>query len=73
MSLSFARDIKPLFRASDRDEMDWAFDLWSHDDVSASADRILERLSEGLMPCDEPWPVEDVEKFRQWVAHETPA
>ena len=72
MALSFVRDIKPLFRASDRDEMEWAFDLWRQDDVSTAADRILERLSEGSMPCDEPWPEQDVEKFRQWVAEGTP-
>jgi len=72
VALSFVRDIKPLFRASDRDEMEWAFDLWRQDDVSTAADRILERLSEGSMPCDEPWPEQDVEKFRQWVAEGTP-
>jgi len=72
VALSFVRDSKPLFRASDRDEMEWAFDLWRQDDVSTAADRILERLSEGSMPCDEPWPEQDVEKFRQWVAEGTP-
>jgi hypothetical protein len=72
VALSFERDIKPLFRASVRDEVDWAFDLWSHEDVSAAADRILARLSEGTMPSDGEWPEEDVEKFRQWIADGMP-
>jgi hypothetical protein len=27
--ISFERQIKPLFRDSDRQSMKWAFDLWS--------------------------------------------
>ena len=38
---SFANDIKPLFRESDREAMISAFDLWSFDDVTANSDRIL--------------------------------
>ena len=48
--------------------MEWAFDLWSYDDVKENADAILERLENGDMPCDEPWPAEQVETFKQWVA-----
>jgi hypothetical protein len=33
--ISFERQIKPLFRDSDRQSMKWAFDLWSHDDVAS--------------------------------------
>jgi hypothetical protein len=72
MSLSYERDIRPLFLESDRESMDWRFDLWSHGDVSANSQVILERLSEGTMPCDRTWPDTDVEKFRQWVAEGTP-
>jgi hypothetical protein len=72
MSLSFERDIRPLFLESDRESMEWRFDLWSHADVSANSEVILERLSEGTMPCDRTWPDPDVEKFRQWVAEGTP-
>ena len=32
--------------------MRFAFDLWSHDDVSRNADAILARLRAGTMPCD---------------------
>ena len=38
--------------------MRFAFDLWSHDDVSRNADAILARLRAGTMPCDGAWPPE---------------
>ena len=71
--LSFARDIRPLFRESDRESMDFAFDLWDYHDVSAHAEDILERLTEGTMPCDEEWPEEQVARFRRWVEAGMPA
>ncbi|HEX4310628.1 MAG TPA: hypothetical protein VHZ25_11415 [Acidobacteriaceae bacterium] len=64
----FERDIKKLFRSSDRDAMKVAFDLWSWDDVKKFATPILERLADGTMPCDGAWPPERVEVFRQWIA-----
>jgi hypothetical protein len=66
--LGFDKDIRPLFRESDRLEMDFVFDLWSHDEVTANAERILERLDDGTMPCDAPWPDERIQLFRAWVA-----
>src|SRR5437879_3623528 len=39
--LSFERDIKPLFRAKDRESMLAAFDLFDHADVVEHADRIV--------------------------------
>jgi hypothetical protein len=65
--MSFERDIRPLFRESDIEEMSWAFDLSSHEDVSDHAEEIYSRLQDGTMPCDAPWPEEDVERFRQWI------
>jgi hypothetical protein len=65
--MHFEQDIKPLFRESDRDAMRFAFDLWSHDDVSSHADAILGRLEAGTMPCDGTWPAERVSLFRQWI------
>ena len=50
--LSFERDVRPMFREKDRDSMLKAFDLWSHSDVQAHQDAILERLRNGTMPCD---------------------
>jgi hypothetical protein len=70
---SFARDIRPLFRESDRESMDFAFDLWDYHDVSAHAEDILERLTDGTMPCDGEWPEEQVARFRRWVEAGMPA
>ena len=69
---SFEADIKPLFREFDREEMEWALDLWSHADVKENAEAILERVSQGEMPCDAPWTPEKVELFRRWVAEGAP-
>ncbi len=63
----FARDIQPLFRAYDRDEMDFVFDLWDYNDVSNHAQDILERLEDGSMPCDVEWPEERIDIFRRWI------
>jgi CDGSH-type Zn-finger protein/truncated hemoglobin YjbI/ferredoxin len=70
---SFTTHIKPLFRSKDRQSMRFAFDLWSHDDVSQQADAILARLSAGTMPCDGAWPPERIEVFERWIAAGTPA
>jgi hypothetical protein len=66
-TLGFESDIKPLFRESDQKRMEFAFDLWSYEDVKDNADAILERLEEGDMPCDGAWPDEQVARFRSWV------
>jgi hypothetical protein len=63
----FEQHIKPLFRATDRRSMSFAFDLWSHDDVSRHADAILGRLRSGTMPCDGAWPAAQVDVFQRWV------
>jgi hypothetical protein len=64
---SFEDDIKPLFRDKDRERMQWAFDLWSYEDVKENAPQILERLEEGDMPCDGGWPDDSIEAFRRWM------
>ena len=66
--VGFARDIKPLFRESDRDSMEFAFDLWDVDDVRSNADAILDRLQQGTMPCDGGWSPDKVELFGRWIA-----
>ena len=65
--VGFDADIKPLFREKDRDAMRDSFDLWSYSDVVAHADAIAEHLSDGSMPCDGPWPDEQVELFQRWL------
>jgi hypothetical protein len=72
-TLSFARDIRPLFRESDRDAMEFAFDLWNYDDVRASAREIFDRLADGSMPCDEVWPDEQIDLFGRWIEAGMPA
>ena len=62
----FASDIRPLFRDQDVEEMSFAFDVSCYEDVRDNADAIAERLGDGSMPCDEPWPKERIELFRKW-------
>jgi hypothetical protein len=47
--------------------MSWAFDLASYEDVKENAEPIYERLADGSMPCDQPWPDEQVRRFRDWI------
>jgi hypothetical protein len=72
-TLSFASDIKPLFRERDQQSMASHFDLWSYGDVQAHASDILERVENGSMPCDAAWPAERVQLFKRWVEADTPA
>jgi hypothetical protein len=67
--LSFAQDIRPLFREKDVAEMKSVagFDLSKHDDVRARAQDIYERLADGSMPCDEAWPPDRIARFKQWM------
>jgi hypothetical protein len=65
--LSFARDIRPLFRDDDVKEMKYAFDLSRYEDVKANANGIYERVADGSMPCDGAWPTDRIALFRQWV------
>jgi hypothetical protein len=65
--LSFETHVKPMFRERDRRSMEFAFDLWSHDDVSQHADDILARLRAGTMPCDGAWPRSQVDLFGRWA------
>jgi hypothetical protein len=69
MPLSFAKDIRPLFRDTpDIDVMkDFGLDLSSHADVKAQAKEIHARLLDGSMPCDEPWPKDQIAQFKQWM------
>ena len=65
--VSFAGEIKPLFRPLDLESMSWAFDLGSYEDVKENADHILKRLRSGTMPCDDAWPAERIELFERWI------
>jgi hypothetical protein len=65
--VGFERDVKPLFRERDRRSMLGTFDLWSYDDVRANADAILDRVSDGSMPCDTAWTPEQVDLLQRWI------
>ncbi len=69
MALSFAADIRPLFRDSPDVEAMKSFglDLSSYADVKAHSQAIYSRLEDGSMPCDEPWPSEKIATFKQWM------
>jgi len=69
MALSFAANIRPLFRDSpDVEAMkNFGLDLSSYDDVKAQAEEIYARLNDGSMPCDNPWPKEQIDRFKQWM------
>ena len=72
-AVTFAADIRPLFREKDRDSMRRAFDLWDFDDVVTHAAAIGAKLHDGTMPCDGPWPAEQLEVFDRWVDQGIPA
>jgi hypothetical protein len=69
MALSFAQHIRPLFRDTpDVDSMkDFGLDLSSYEQVKAQAAKILETLEDGSMPCDTPWPAEQIQIFQRWM------
>ncbi len=66
----FELHIQPLFRATDREHMRFAFDLWDYAQVVQHADEILARVATDMPPPDTggPWPNEWVELFRRWQA-----
>ena len=70
--VTFAQDIRPLFRDRDVRSMSFAFDLSSYEDVRTNAEEIHERLADGSMPCDGSWPAEQVERFRTWIDNGSP-
>ena len=69
MALSFATDIRPLFRDKPDIEMmkRMGLDLSSYEDVKAKASGIYSRLEDGSMPCDESWPEDRVALFKRWM------
>ncbi len=69
MAVSFAAEIRPLFRDSpDVDSMkEYGLDLSSYEEVKAQAPGIYEQLENGSMPCDESWPPERLALFKRWM------
>jgi hypothetical protein len=67
LAISFAAQIRPLFREGDRNAMLGRFDLWAYADVVEWADRIDLKLTAGLMPCDGVWVQSQIDLFKQWI------
>jgi hypothetical protein len=71
-SVSFAADIRPLFRDIDIQHMRFFCDLSKYEDVRDNVDDILDRLTQtGLrqMPPTNtggPWPQPQIDLFRRW-------
>ncbi len=69
-ALSFAKDIRPLFRTVDVNHMkQLGLDLSSYDDVKDHASDIYDQVSNGGMPPlpDRPWSQERVQTFKIWM------
>ncbi len=69
MAVSFAKDIRPLFR-DDPDVTtmkDFGLDLSSYADVKAQAESIHTILKGGTMPCDGAWPEDRINLFKRWM------
>jgi hypothetical protein len=68
MALSFANDIRRLFRDTDVETMkDFGLDLSSYEQVKEKAPEIYAAVEDGSMPCDEPWPKNEVALFKRWM------
>jgi hypothetical protein len=69
MAVSFASDIRPLFRDTpDVDTMQaYGLDLSSYDEVKQRAREIYAELESGNMPCDQRWPAERLSLFNRWM------
>jgi len=66
--LSFAADIRPLFRDKDIQGMKPnGIDLSSYDNVKKRAQDMYARLSGREMPCDGPWSESNLRKLKEWM------
>jgi hypothetical protein len=70
MALSFATDIRPLFRDEDIECMkpagvDLDDPVWMC--VPANAQSVYGAVSDGSMPPDEPWSTDRVSLFKKWM------
>lgn len=76
MALSFAADIRPLFREGDVDCMKSAgvhLDDATWMSVPANAQSVLHAVSSEMMPPDAPWPKDRVAILQQWIDAGYPA
>jgi hypothetical protein len=76
MALSFAKDIRPLFREDDIEcmkPMGVELDDPKWMSVPANAQSVYGTLADGSMPPGEPWPADRVALFKAWMDAGFPA
>lgn len=76
MALSFATDIRPLFRDGDIEcmtPMGIELDNPAWMCVPTNAQSVYDTVSEGTMPPGEPWPADRVALFKEWMDTGYPA
>ena len=71
-SVSFEKDIKPLFSDTDKTHMSFLFDLGQYDDVKGNADGIFDAVSNRRMPPSPPegegsWSQDKIDMFKSWM------
>jgi hypothetical protein len=76
MALSFATDIRPLFRDGDikcmgRAGVNLDDPAWMC--VPANAQNVYSQVSAGTMPPDAPWPPDSISLFKKWMDAGYPA
>ena len=69
MAVSFVKDIRPLFRDLDIEEIKFNrdFDLSNYEDVKQHYIDIAMQVEAKTMPCDEPWTDAKIALFAQWI------
>jgi hypothetical protein len=76
MAVSYAKDIRPLFRDGDIKCMTPGgvhLDDFAWMSVPANAQQVLHSVSTGKMPPDAPWPKDRVALLQQWIDAGYPA
>ncbi len=66
----FELHILPMIRATDREHMRFAFDMWDYDQLVQHAEVFADRAAVDMPPVHSggPWPDEWVQLFRRWMA-----
>jgi hypothetical protein len=74
-TLTFARDIRPMFTQTDIDHMKFAMDLSNRDSVFEHANAIYDAVLSGVMPPDKSarWSKEQCARFKSWQEQGGPA
>jgi len=68
-ALSYEKNIRPLFTATDQAHMSFMFDLWSYEEVKSTATEIYDAVSNQTMPPPPkgPWSQDQIDTFKTWM------